>query len=168
MNSEKMNPEGELPQNDNENENDMNNNNSQNDEPFNSVNGLTGANRFNCCHVLIALIINLCLLLIGVTEFFFKKEQEIFNYIVDTFIFLVFIFVISFFITKKENYLNGFVYYPFCSLFWGLADFLTIFYVEKPHDWGDTDTIKLVKFSLIGLSLLINVGYMKCCCKKEV
>ena len=152
-----MNTEEETTQN--------NNNDSKNDSSYERITDLKNTNNFNCFHVLISFIINLCLIMIAIIEFVNKKDQLIFNYLVDIFILFVFIFVIIYFCSKKDNYLKGFVYYPLCSLFWGIADLLTIFYVEEPHDWCKSDLFKIAKISLIGLSLIINASYMKLCNK---
>ena len=152
-----MNTEEEISQN--------NNNDLKNESSYEGISDKNNSNNFNCFHVLISFIINLCLIIIAIFEFVIKKDCLIFNYLVDIFILFVFIFVIIYFFSKKENYLKGYVYYPLCSLFWGIADLLTIFYVEEPHDWCKSDLLKIAKISLIGLSLIINVSYMKLCNK---
>ena len=155
MSAEKLNNEGEgeIPQN--------NNNEPKNEASHEHIKDLNNSNKFNCLHVLIAFIIQLGLIIIAIIEFVIKKDCEIFNYLVDIFILFAFMFVIIYFISKKDNYLKGFVYYPFCSLFWAVGDLLSIFYIESSHDWDKSDTLKVTKLSLIVLSLIINISYMK-------
>ena len=148
--NEKMNPDEEISKA---------TNNDLNEESSNEIN--SSVNDFSCIHVLISFIINLGLLIIAIIEFVIKKDCLIFNYLVDIFILMVFIFTITYFFTKKKNYLNGFVYYPLCSLFWGTSDILSNFYVEDSHDWCNSDLLKIIKISLIGLTLIINIKYMK-------
>ena len=158
MNTEKMNNvDGESPEN--------NYTNSKNESPYESISNSNNENNFNCIHTLISFIINLGLIIIAVVEIVIKKDCLIFNYLVDIFILFVFIFVIIYFFSRKSNYLKGFVYYPLCSLFWGIGDLLSIFYIEEPHNWCNSDTLKIAKISLIGLSLIINISYMKICNK---
>ena len=152
-----MNTEEEVSQN--------NNNDFKNEASYESISDIKNTNNFNCFHFLISFILNLCLIVIAIFEFVIKKDCTIFKYLVDIFILFVFIFVIIYFFSRKENYLKGFVYYPLCSLFWGTADLLTIFYIEELHDWCNSDFLKIAKISLIGLSLIINVSYMKLCNK---
>ena len=147
-----MNMEREISRNDNME--------SKNDSSYEHLNDLKEINNFNCFHVLIAFIINFGLIVLAVIEFIFKSECLIFNYLVDVLIIFSFIFVISFIFTKKDNYLKGFAYYPICSLFWGTADLLSIFYIENPHDWNKSDYLKIAKLSLIILSLIINICYI--------
>ena len=142
-----------------------NNNDFKNEASYESISDIKNTNNFNCFHFLISFILNLCLIVIAIFEFVIKKDCTIFKYLVDIFILFVFIFVIIYFFSRKENYLKGFVYYPLCSLFWGTADLLTIFYIEELHDWCYSDFLKIAKISLIGLSLIINVTYMKLCNK---
>ena len=151
MSSEKMN---EISENDN--------NDSKNGSSYEHINDLNNSTKFNCLHVLIAFIINLGLIIIAIIEFVIKADCLIFNYLVDVFIIFSFIFVILYFINKKDNYLKGFTYYPICSLFWGIGDLLSNFYIEISHDWNKSDTFKVAKVSLVTLSLIINIGYMKC------
>ena len=147
-----MNTEGDTCQNDNIVP--------KNDSSYEHLNDLKDTSNFNCFHVLISFIFNFGLIIISVIEFIFKSDCLLFNYLVDVLIIFVFIFVIAFFFTKNENYLKGFVYYPICLLFWGSADFLSIFCIGSSHDWDISDNLKLVKLSLIILSILINISYM--------
>ena len=147
-----MNTEGEMTQNEQE---------PKNEASYEHINDIENSNNFNCFHVIIAFFLNLGLITIAIIEFMIKNDKTIFNYIVDIFIIFVFIFVICYFFTKKDNFLKGFVYYPLCSLFWGIGDLLTNFYMESSHDWDKSDTLKIIKVSLIVLSLIINISYMK-------
>ncbi len=152
MSTEKMNTEGEMTQNEQE---------PKNEASYEHINDIENSNNFNCFHVIIAFFLNFGLIIIAIIEFMIKNDKTIFNYIVDIFIIFVFIFVICYFFTKKDNFLKGFVYYPLCSLFWGIGDLLTNFYIESSHDWDKSDTLKIIKVSLIVLSLIINISYMK-------
>ena len=147
-----MNTEGEMTQNEQE---------PKNEASYEHINDIENSNNFNCFHVIIAFFLNLGLIIIAIIEFMIKNDKTIFNYIVDIFIIFVFIFVICYFFTKKDNFLKGFVYYPLCSLFWGIGDLLTNFYIESSHDWDKSDILKIIKVSLIVLSLIINISYMK-------
>ena len=147
-----MNTEGEMTQNEQE---------PKNEASYEHINDIENSNNFNCFHVVIAFFLNLGLIIIAIIEFMIKNDKTIFNYIVDIFIIFVFIFVICYFFTKKDNFLKGFVYYPLCSLFWGIGDLLTNFYIESSHDWDKSDILKIIKVSLIVLSLIINISYMK-------
>ena len=147
-----MNTEGDISRNDNLDP--------KNASSYEHLSELKYTSNFNCFHVLISFIFNLGLIIIAVIEFVFKSDCLIFNYLVDVLIIFVFIFVIAFLFTKNENYLKGFAYYPICSLFWGTADLLSIFYIENSHDWNKSDNLKIVKISLIALSLLTNICYM--------
>ena len=153
-----MNTEEEMSQNDNMNSKNEN-------ESYENMSDLNNTSNFNCLHVLIAFIINLSLVAIVIIEFIIKKSSTIFNYLVDIFILFVFIFVITYFITKRDNYLKGFVYYPIVSLFWAIADLLSIFYLEDSKGLEEGGILKVVKTSLITLSLFINVSYLKFCSK---
>ena len=128
---------------------------------YQNINDLDNSNNFNCFHVFIAFFLNLGLIIIASIEFIIKKDCTIFNYLVDIFILFVFIFVVTYFFTKKNNFLKGFVYYPLCSLFWAIGDLLSIFYIESSHEWDKSDTLKIIKVSLIVLSLIINISYMQ-------
>ena len=147
-----MNTEGEMTQNEQE---------PKNEASYEHINDIENSNNFNCFHVIIAFFLNLGLIIIAIIEFMIKNDKTIFNYIVDIFIIFAFIFVICYFFTKKDNFLKGFVYYPLCSLFWGIGDLLTNFYIESSHDWDKSDILKIIKVSLIVLSLIINISYMK-------
>ena len=147
-----MNTEGEMTQNEQE---------PKNEASYEHINDIENSNNFNCFHVIIAFFLNFGLITIAIIEFMIKNDKTIFNYIVDIFIIFVFIFFICYFFTKKDNFLKGFVYYPLCSLFWGIGDLLTNFYIESSHDWDKSDTLKIIKVSLIVLSLIINISYMK-------
>ena len=125
---------------------------------------------FSFLHYIICFIINLILIIVTIYEFNFRKNNKylitIFLYLTDFFVFFTFIFVLAYFCRKKLNYLKGVLYYPFCSFFWGTADFLSIYYINNgndniKHDWDNTDTLKLVKLLLIIFSLIINVFYFK-------
>ena len=133
----------------------------KNESSYQHINDLDNSNNFNCFHVLIAFFLNLGLIIIASIEFIIKKDCTIFNYLVDIFILFVFIFVVTYFFTKKNNFLKGFVYYPLCSLFWAIGDLLSIFYIESSHDWDKSVTLKIIKVSLIVLSLIINISYMQ-------
>ena len=147
-----MNAGEEMPQDKNE---------PKNESSYQHINDLDYSNNFNCFHVLIAFFLNLGLIIIASIEFIIKKDCTIFNYLVDIFILFVFIFVVTYFFTKKNNFLKGFVYYPLCSLFWAIGDLLSIFYIESSHDWDKSVTLKIIKVSLIVLSLIINISYMQ-------
>ena len=163
MSTENMNSEGEMSQNNNaENKNDS--------IPYQKISDQNNVvTDFNCFHFIIAFLINLGLLIIAITEFAIRKKSSytttIFDFLVDIFIVFVCIFVITYFFTKKENFLKGFVYYPLCSLFWGIADLLTIFCLGGSHDWNIADTLKIAKLGLIVISILINISYMNFCNK---
>ena len=157
MSLEKMNTDREISQNDN--------NESKNESSYEHIDDLNNSNNFNCLHVFIAFIINLGLIIIAVIEFIFKKNCFIFKYLVDVFILFTFVFVIIYFLIKKDNYLKGFVYYPFCTLFWAIGDLLSIFYIESSHDWDISDSFKVIKLSLVAISLIINISYKKCSSK---
>ena len=137
------------------------NNEPKNESSYQHINDLNNSNNFNCFHILIAFFLNLGLVIIASIEFIFKKDCTIFNYLVDIFILFVFIFVVTYFFTKKNNFLKGFVYYPLCSLFWAIGDLLSIFYIESSHNWNKSDALKIIKVSLIVLSLIINISYMQ-------
>ena len=157
MSLEKMNTDREISQNDN--------NESKNESSYEHIDDLNNSNSFNCLYVFIVFISNLGLIIIAVIEFMLKKNCFIFNYLVDVFILFTFVFVIIYFFIKKDNYLKGFVYYPFCTLFWAIGDLLSIFYIESSHDWDISDSFKVIKLSLVALSLIINISYMKCSSK---
>ena len=157
MSLEKMNTDREISQNDN--------NESKNESSYEHIDDLNNSNSFNCLYVFIVFIINLGLIIIAVIEFMLNKNCFIFNYLVDVFILFTFVFVIIYFLIKKDNYLKGFVYYPFCTLFWAIGDLLSIFYIESSHDWDISDSFKVIKLSLVALSLIINISYMKCSSK---
>ena len=152
-----MNTDREISQNDN--------NESKSESSYEHIDDLNNSNSFNCLYVFIVFIINLGLIIIAVIEFMLNKNCFIFNYLVDVFILFTFVFVIIYFLIKKDNYLKGFVYYPFCTLFWAIGDLLSIFYIESSHDWDISDSFKVIKFSLVVLSLIINIIYMKCSSK---
>ena len=151
-----MNAEGELKEN----------MESKNDSSYEHLNDVKDTSNYSIFHVLIAFIINFGLIAVAIIEFIYKSDCLIFNYLVDVLIIFVFIFVVAFIFTKKENYLKGFVYYPICSLFWGTADLLSIFYIEDSHDWNKSDNLKISKLSLIALSLINNIYYIIISSKK--
>ena len=161
-----MNTEGEISQNytnmDSEAKNESQPNQKLSDQNF-------VVQDFNFFHFAIIFIINLGIVAIAIIEFIIRKKSSylttIFDYLVDIFILFVFLFVICFFFTKKENYLKGLAYYPFCTLYWSISDLLTIFCVESSNNWSTADTLKVSKASLIFISLLINISYMKICKK---
>ena len=128
---------------------------------FNKISYLNKGNNFNYLHYIINFIINLSLTVSAFIEFIFQKYNTIFNFIVDFFILLVFSFVISYFITQKINHLKGFVFYPFCSFFWGIADLLSLNYSIDSYKWNIYDNLKIIKLSLIAFSIIINNKYYK-------
>ena len=161
MSSEKMNTEGEMSQNYN-----MDTETKTESQPYEKISEQNFiVQEFNCFHFTINFIINLGIIILAITEFIIRKKSlyltSILENLVDIFIIFVFIFVILYYFSKKENYLKGLVYYPFCSLFWGLGDLLTIFCYGNPYDWNTADSFKVLKIALILISLLINFTYMK-------
>ena len=121
---------------------------------------------FNCIYFLISFIVNLTLTVITISEYLKRIKNNklitIFLYLVDISILLVFLIVFVYFFTKKICFLKGLMYYPFYSLFWGSADFISILnnysYKEK-YDY--VDKLKLVKVLLIFFSIIINIFYIK-------
>ena len=161
MSSEKMNTEGEMSQNYN-----MDTETKTESQPYEKISEQNFiVQEFNCFHFTINFIINLGIIILAITEFIIRKKSSyltsILENLVDIFIIFVFIFVILYYFSKKENYLKGLVYYPFCSLFWGLGDLLTIFCYGNPYDWNTADSFKVLKIALILISLLINFTYIK-------
>ena len=134
---------------------------SKDDSSDNKISDLDDSSNFNCVYVLISVIINLSLIIIAIIEYIINKYCTIFKYLVDILILLVFIFVIIYFFNKKGNFLKGIIYYPFISLFWGVADLLSIFISDNM--WTVTHTLKVIKISLIIFSLFINVIFIKFC-----
>ena len=166
MSEEKMNTEGEMSQNytnmDTQPKNESQPSQKLSDKDF-------VVQDFNFFHFAVIFIINLGIVVIAIIEFILRKKSSylttIFDYLVDIFILFVFLFVICFFFTKKENYLKGLVYYPICTFYWIISDLLTIFCFESSNNWNIADTLKVSKASLIIISLLINISYIKICKK---
>ena len=166
MSEEKMNTEGEMSQNytnmDTQPKNESQPSQKLSDKDF-------VVQDFNFFHFAVIFIINLGIVIIAIIEFILRKKSSylttIFDYLVDIFILFVFLFVICFFFTKKENYLKGLVYYPICTFYWSISDLLTIFCFESSNNWNIADTLKVSKASLIIISLLINISYIKICKK---
>ena len=132
------------------------------DTSYKNISDLNNPSNINCFYVLISFLINFSLIIVAIWEFIIKKYCTIFNYLVDIFILFVFIFVIIYLFTKKDDFLKGFVYYPLISLFWGIADFLSLFVTDNYNNWSGLHTLKTIKFSLITISIFINIIYIKC------
>ena len=143
--------EDEQPKNDNIDTKD--------DSSYKKISDLDDSSNFNGVYVLISFIINFSLIIIAIIEYIVKKYCTIFKYLVDILILIVFIFVIIYFCNKKSNFLKGIIYYPFTSLFWGVADLLSIFISD--NIWTIAHTLKVIKISLIIFSLFINVIFIK-------
>ena len=125
---------------------------------------------FNFLHYIICFISNLILIIITITEFIKRIKNKylitIFDYLVDFFIFFSFFFILAYFYRKKKNFLKGLIYYPFCSAFWGSADVLSIYYIKNnnekiTNEYNDCNALKIYKFILILLSIIVNVIYYK-------
>ena len=168
MSLEKMNMVEEVPQNDNE---DINNNNESVSKsiPENNYSDVQIYTK-NFLHLIINTLINFGLLIIIVIEFILrgKNSDYISNYDFLILIFIVFgcIFIVGSYVSSQNNYIKGMVYYPFVTCFWGLGDFLSLFILNNMHNWNNADTLKIVKFSLIALNVLINIIYIFFCKNK--
>ena len=168
MSLEKMNMVEEVPQNDNE---DINNNNESVSKsiPENNYSDVQIYTK-NFLHLIINTLINFGLLIIIVIEFILrgKNNDYISNYDFLILIFIVFgcIFIVGSYVSSQNNYIKGMVYYPFVTCFWGLGDFLSLFILNNMHNWNNADTLKIVKFSLIALNVLINIIYIFFCKNK--
>ena len=127
--------------------------------PFEKFSDINSSKYLNF-HIVVIFIINLCLIVLASFEFIITNNNLIFNYLVDFFILLVFIFVILYLITKKVNFLKGLVYYPFISFYWGIADLLSLYYADESHQWNKWDNLKIIKLSLIALSIIINRKFL--------
>ena len=168
MSLEKMNMVEEVPQNDNE---DINNNNESVSKsiPENNYSDVQIYTK-NFLHLIINTLINFGLLIIIVIEFILrgKNSDYISNYDFLILIFIVFgcIFIVGSYVSSQNNYIKGMVYYPFVTCFWGLGDFLSLFILNNMHNWNNANTLKIVKFSLIALNVLINIIYIFFCKNK--
>ena len=168
MSLEKMNMVEEIPQNDNE---DINNNNESVSKniPENNYSDVQIYTK-NFLHLIINTLINFGLIIIIVIEFILrgKNSDYISNYDFLILIFIVFgcIFIVGSYVSSQNNYIKGMVYYPFVTCFWGLGDFLSLFILNNMHNWNNANTLKIVKFSLIALNVLINIIYIFFCKNK--
>ena len=168
MSLEKMNMVEEVPQNDNE---DINNNNESESKsiPENNYSDVQIYTK-NFLHLIINTLINFGLIIIIVIEFILrgKNSDYISNYDFLILIFIVFgcIFIVGSYVSSQNNFIKGMVYYPFVTCFWGLGDFLSPFILNNMHNWNNADTLKIIKFSLIALNVLINIIYIFFCKNK--
>lgn len=169
MSLEKMNMVEEVPQNDNEDINNNNNESVSKNIPENNYSDVQIYTK-NFLHLIINTLINFGLIIIIVIEFILrgKNSDYISNYDFLILIFIVFgcIFIVGSYVSSKNNYIKGMVYYPFVTCFWGLGDFLSPFILNNMHNWNNANTLKIVKFSLIALNVLINIIYIFFCKNK--
>ena len=165
MSSEKMNLVEEVPQNDND---EINNNESLTKIiPQNNYSNIYAK---NFLHIIANAIINLGLITIIIIEFIIRGKNGNFiahyDFLITIFVIFQWIFIVGNFISSNNNLIKGVVYYPFVNCYWGLADFLSLFILNYNHNWNIADTLKIVKFSLIGLNVLINIVYIFFCKNK--
>ena len=159
MNTEKMNLVEEVPQNDND---EINNNESlSKNKPENNYPKMYSN---NIIHLIVNTIINLGLITIIIVEFIIRGKNHYFishfDFLITIFVIFQWIFLVATFISSNNNLIKGIVYYPFVNCYWGLGDFLSLFILNNMHSWNTADTLKIVKFSLIGLNVLINIIYI--------
>ena len=156
MSLEKMNNMEESPQNEN------------NNEPI-----LLNENYLytrNILHIIINTIINFALIITIIFEFIIRVKNNYpitnFDILVAALILFEILFICLNYFKFDINYLKGMIFYPFITCFWGLADFLSIFVLNNNHEWINADTLKVTKFSLIGLNVFINIFYLFYCKNK--
>ena len=165
MSLEKMKLVEEVPQNDND---EINNNESLSKGiPENNYSNIYGKNNL---HIIGNAIINLALMTIIIIEFIIRGKNDYFiahyDFLITIFAIFQWIFIVGNFISSNNNLIKGVVYYPFVNCYWGIADFLSLFILNNMHNWNIADTLKIVKFSLIGLNVLINIVYIIFCKNK--
>ena len=160
-----MNLVEEVPQNDND---EINNNESLSKSiPENNYPKMYSK---NIIHLIVNTIINLGLITIIIIEFIIRGKNNDFishfDFLITIFAIFQWIFLVANFISSNNNLIKGIVYYPFVNCYWGLGDFLSLFILNSMHSWNTADTLKIVKFSLIGLNVLINIIYIIFCKNK--
>ena len=165
MSLEKMKLVEEVPQNDND---EINNNESLSKGiPENNYSNIYAKNNL---HIIGNAIINLALMTIIIIEFIIRGKNDYFiahyDFLITIFAIFQWIFIVGNFISSNNNLIKGVVYYPFVNCYWGIADFLSLFILNNMHNWNIADTLKIVKFSLIGLNVLINIVYIIFCKNK--
>ena len=165
MSLEKMKLVEEVPQNDND---EINNNESLSKGiPENNYSNIYAKNNL---HIIGNAIINLALMTIIIIEFIIRGKNNYFiahyDFMITIFAIFQWIFIVGNFISSNNNLIKGVVYYPFVNCYWGIADFLSLFILNNKHNWNTADTLKIVKFSLIGLNVLINIVYIIFCKNK--
>ena len=165
MSLEKMKLVEEVPQNDND---EINNNESLSKGiPENNYSNIYAKNNL---HIIGNAIINLALMTIIIIEFIIRGKNNYFiahyDFMITIFAIFQWIFIVGNFISSNNNLIKGVVYYPFVNCYWGIADFLSLFILNNMHNWNTADTLKIVKFSLIGLNVLINIVYIIFCKNK--
>jgi len=130
----------------------------------------------NCFHCFLAFMINLVLMVAMISEIAARIENKAFisivDVIVDISILIIFVLIINYICTQKENILKAFTFYQIFTLFWGLVDLLsTFFYSIKNYNYNAIfDKLKFGKFILILLSFIINFTFFGCkkCKNKKV
>ena len=156
-----MNMVEEEPQNDN---NKINNNESNSN---NIPENYSSAYAKNYLHIIVNTFINLGLLIIIIIEYIIRGKNDymisIFDILVTVFILFECIFIGGNYLSSEINFLKGMIFYPFVTCFWGLGDFLSLFILGDKPEWNNADILKITKFSLIALNVLINIVYLFSC-----
>ena len=122
----------------------------------------------NCFHCFLAFLINLVLMIAMISEITARIANKAFisivDIIVDISILIIFVLIINYICTQKENILKAFTFYQIFTLFWGLADLLSTFFYSIKHYTYDAihDQLKFGKFILILLSFIINFTFFGC------
>ena len=117
----------------------------------------------------ISFIIHFILIIIAAFEFTSRVKNNysvnIFDYLSNLFILFVFMTSLLYMYYGKEDFFKGLIYYPFCTFYWVLADFLSIFlnreYNKNIKKWNIGDILKTSKFLLMIILLFINIYYIK-------
>ena len=165
MSLEKMNLVEEVPQNDNDDI--INNESISKSIPENNYSNIYTK---NILHIIANTIINLGLMAIIIIEFIIRGKNGYlianYDFLISIFVIFQWIFIVGNYISSNNNLIKGVVYYPFVNCYWGLGDFLSLFILNYNHNWNIADTLKIVKFSLIGLNVLINIVYIFFCKNK--
>ena len=125
----------------------------------------------NFLHIIINTIINIGLIIFIIIEFSVREKNDyiITNFDILVCIFVIFncIFIILNYITNQIDFYKGMIFYPFVAAFWALGDFLSLFISDYEYEWSEADTLKTIKFSLIGLNIFINIFYLISCKNKS-
>ena len=162
-----MNMVEEEPQND---INKINNDSLSKNIPENYSNENNSIYIKNYLHIIINTIINLSLVIIIIIEFIERGKNDYiisnFDILVTIFVLFECLFILFNYISSEINYLKGMLFYPFVTCFWGIGDFLSLFVLSNKPEWNEADTLKVVKFSLIALNVLINTYYLFSCKNK--